>query len=358
MCNVWLYYSFIQRNWSDIHDPSEMQFQKYHHINNIGDVERDGDEEWIAMEKIHGSNLQFVVTEKTVITGKRNSLLREDDMFGNYQGVRRELTSELFSLRRLIGKDIIVYGELFGGRFIDVPGYPVQKDSICIQKEILYCPNNKFYAFDILTDDGFMNYDDMVDYCEKIDIPYCKALYRGSFAEMKALNPVFESTYPSIFGLPSPSKNFAEGYVVKPVINKENSRGQRIIYKHKAPRFTERLSFRTNIALAKKEAPTEQCVVLTSEIAQLICTNRLMNVLSKLTSTNQPVDIVRRIYTGKLVADAIEEHCRERNLHLSLKEKKYIAASLQQPAKVVVDRYLAGEKTNTLCYTPSFAEGT
>ena len=73
-----------------------MDFHKYHHIDNILKGKYYGNDEWIAMEKIDGSNLQFIVSENTIITGRRNDILKEDEKFANYQSIRELYREKLF----------------------------------------------------------------------------------------------------------------------------------------------------------------------------------------------------------------------------------------------------------------------
>lgn len=76
-----------------------MSFHKYHSIKNINNINYVDDGEWVAMEKIDGSNLQFIITEYDIKTGRRNSLLNEDDNFCNFQKVRESIRPKLVRMR-------------------------------------------------------------------------------------------------------------------------------------------------------------------------------------------------------------------------------------------------------------------
>jgi Rnl2 family RNA ligase len=328
-----------------------MSFHKYHSIKNINNINYIDDDEWIAMEKIDGSNLQFIITKDDIKTGRRNSLLEEDDIFCNFQKVRDSLRSKLVQMRELVGvgvgvgvgEDIIVYGEIFGGYYQKMEDckqdYKQDYRAIAVQKNTCYCPDNRFCVFDIRRGEEYLNYDEMEKLCKEVDILYCEAIHRGSFSELKSLDPVFQTTFPQKFGFDEIKNNNAEGYVIRPVITKRDSRNNRVIFKLKAPSHTERSIVKIGVPRSTGIAPTERCDDLVDEIVQLICMNRLNNVISKMTKNNKPEYILLQIYTGKLIQDAIDEYCLENEIEIETNEKKFIVNKIRPVATDVINTW-------------------
>ena len=118
------------------------------------------------------------------------------------------------------------------------------------------------------------------------------------------------------------------------------------LYKHKSPSFSERSVKRVKVKKNPAKAPTLRCVECCEEIAQLLCENRLHNVLSKLPislMSEKPPSVVSLIYTGKLLHDAMEEYCSENEIKLARDEKKFIGATLHSLAKNVVSSVLEAD---------------
>lgn len=151
---------------------------------------------------------------------------------------------------------------------------------------------------------------------------------------------MFQTTFPQKFGFPEMKNNNAEGYVIRPVITQRDSRNNRVIFKLKAPSHTERSNVKIHVernnASKKCIAPTERCDDLVEEIAQLICINRLSNVISKMTKMDKPKSILVQIYTGKLIQDAIDEYCLENEIDLETVEKKFITNKIRPIANNIV----------------------
>ena len=72
--------------------------------------------DWVATEKVHGSNFCVYYRDGQINFGKRNGLLKEDDWFYNYQLIQEKLNQNIRQLSQIINhSQIVVYGELFGG---------------------------------------------------------------------------------------------------------------------------------------------------------------------------------------------------------------------------------------------------
>ena len=87
---------------------------------------------WVALEKLHGAQLVVGVRgvrEGVVRFGKRKAWLADDEPFFGWQLLRAELTDSALRVARAVGgegRDVYLYGELFGGRYPhpDVPRCP------------------------------------------------------------------------------------------------------------------------------------------------------------------------------------------------------------------------------------------
>jgi hypothetical protein len=240
---------------------------------------------------------------------------------------------------------IRVFGELFGGKY---EGFTMSHKAI--QKEIAYCPDIEFIIFDIeciLSDNDdeaerqseaegeggketedtetedtekedtaeekeessqeqqeqdetsmpsspssssfFLNPDQVIQACHSCALPALQVLHSGSLTDMLALSQVFQSTLPTtFFNLPPPShNNESEGYVLKPksqVFHKPD--GDRIMLKHKNPKFTENKSVKT-VKVPKTVIPgandlSESELAIFEDMKQFINENRINAVLSKL----------------------------------------------------------------------------
>jgi hypothetical protein len=94
-------------------------------------------------------------------------------------------------------KVIVIFGELFGGRYTHPDVKPI-KSAIMCQYGIDYCPQNDFMAFDIYDGKEFLNYDLMINLLEESGLPFLKSLFRGSFKDVFNYNPDFITTIPVI----------------------------------------------------------------------------------------------------------------------------------------------------------------
>lgn len=141
-----------------------MKFYKYNSIENSYQtnfiqsiyLSGFGDKEYVVQEKVHGANLSFITDGKKVSIAKRTGFIETDESFYNAIALLKRYKKQVKSLFDYLSKsrkidNLTIFGELFGG------GYPhaeVASDDSAklIQQGIYYCPNNEFYAFDILID--------------------------------------------------------------------------------------------------------------------------------------------------------------------------------------------------------------
>ena len=137
-------------------------------------------------------------------------------------------------------KYLVVCGEIFGGSYPDLKCFPCR-----IQKEIYYCNEVEFMAFDIKvitdTDVYFEGYDKRAKLFDNAKIPYLKPLVRGELQKCLDYSIDFNSTIPSVLNMPPlKTRNLTEGIVVVHVgrfyCNKEADRS---IVKIKNKKFGE-----------------------------------------------------------------------------------------------------------------------
>lgn len=195
---------------------------------------------------------------------------------------------------------LTVYGELFGGKYPH-PDVKENLDVKFVQKGPWYSPNIEFYAFDIKTEHGFLNYDECVRLFEKVGFLYAKVLKRGLLKDLIQFNvEKMETTVTNLLNLPKLEENYAEGIVLKPV-NAHFIKQCRVIIKKKSQAFTEKTCLTKEELFAKKlkkqksllekhgkiDAASESCKELKILMKGYVNVNRLKGLLSKL----GPVDL-------------------------------------------------------------------
>ena len=216
-------------------------FSEYEHMLNHYNVSFNKfNIEWIATEKIHGTNYSFLLNKKNkeVIPCKRTSILESDSNFYNHNNIFNKYKGDIIILFDILSNiypnllQIQVYGELFGGLY----NGKTSSNSVVIQKKMNYNIENDFLAFDIkitlLNNSFYLDWDDFIDILSKTNIKHVPIIKRGSLESLMTLNPKFESVVYKIYNLPELKQNYAEGYVIK-------STNKRFIFKYKNPMFAE-----------------------------------------------------------------------------------------------------------------------
>lgn len=229
--------------------PKHPLWQKYtevEHLRNYKNVIEEG-EEVICTEKIHGSNVSICLLNGELVVGSRNMNRKEpgvtvkknlswwakltqwrwktpfDLVFEERPELRATDTfwypathSGVLNLLRYLHKEyqhqqIQIFGEVFG---------PIQG--------LHYGSPDKlqFRAFDILIDGKYLPYDTFIDYCMVYDIPTCPPLYRGPYSFQKVKEAANGKTL-----VGEDTNQMREGCVVKPVLERNDPRLGRIIFK-------------------------------------------------------------------------------------------------------------------------------
>jgi hypothetical protein len=304
--------------------------------------------EFVALEKIHGTNFSFLTDGQDVQCCRRSDILKQDENFFNWKAILNKYKiniSKLFDLvKNKLKIDITqiqLYGELYGGNYPSIDYLPGHK---MVQKGIYYSSTNEFAGFDLkyfvknqnfkdfnnnnldnlndhnsdnLNDDNlddnldndnlakdktllakYLDWDLFVQVMEEVQIPIVPVIKRGLWVEISQLDPKFESKVYLTHGLPKIQNNWAEGYVIKPV--KEiylKGEQERLIWKFKNPSFSEIVKSKsdsTNNNKLRKASNTSNPFV--TRLEKYVCENRYDNVISKVIEDTKVDEIVEMFY--------------------------------------------------------------
>uniref|UniRef100_A0A6C0BNZ7 RNA ligase domain-containing protein n=1 Tax=viral metagenome TaxID=1070528 RepID=A0A6C0BNZ7_9ZZZZ len=115
---------------------------------------QEGD--WVVLEKVHGSNASFACDGKEVKLGKRRSFVKDFKQFYRSADFLETHKDRVLGLWADLkdAEHVVIFGELFGGHYGDLKSSVVR-----VQREVDYCPQHVFYAFDIWVDGEFLNHD-------------------------------------------------------------------------------------------------------------------------------------------------------------------------------------------------------
>jgi Rnl2 family RNA ligase len=277
---------------------NKMEFKKYNEIENSyrdafmnrintmiaeGHVEND----FVVLEKVHGSNFSFWYDGETLKTGKKSGFVGgEGEDFFNSHIIKAKYTNNIknlyehFNLK--FGKitNMTVYGELCGGYY---PGVKSDDPSIKkVQSGIWYSPNLEFYAFDITVDGKYLNAADVSMLCRAFDIFHARILFRGKLEDCMKYPNEYNSLISGWLGLPEvEGGNICEGNIIKPNKTVFFHNGSRVIIKNKNDKWSEKEKPAGN--KEKKERPnlSEAGNKVLEEALTYVTDNRLKNVLSK-----------------------------------------------------------------------------
>ena len=276
---------------------------------NMGDFKAPKKLEWIATEKIDGSNFSVYSNGKETKFAKRTGFLKDDDWFYNYQSISLELSQKANKIYNLIKtkednnlKFIVIYGELCGGFYPEdiknwkgpIPSrindkgvviIPLEKRAI--QEGVYYSDKIKHIVFDIAlinTENKikYLEYSEMVKKCEEVKLPYTPILSKGTLQKLLDYSLEFNSTIPSLFGLKCLENNRAEGIVIRPSFWKGNGE-DRPMLKRKNKSFTQ-FSGEFDINAVKKN-PFFSAICM-------INLNRLYGVISKVGAKAEKEEII------------------------------------------------------------------
>jgi len=297
-----------------------MKFQKYTDIES-SQRQKDVDlivvkgfsgGEWVVSEKAHGSNFSFWYdfSNDEIKCAKRSGFIGEMETFNNYERVLDKYKPSLFSLKERILerfdfiKGFVLYGEILGGVFRGIESVP---GAIKVQREIMYTPDNDFYAFDMcfLIEEEmkeYIDYDNFSYLMDCVKIPYAKALFMGSFEEALKYPNEFDSTIPELYGYPKLENNICEGVVIRPFKTKYYG-PTRLILKNKNEKWSEKSNKSKGSKIPVKDVTPEQKELLENFLVYNT-ENRLKNVISKIGKI-EPSDF--GMLLGHMVQDILKD---------------------------------------------------
>jgi Rnl2 family RNA ligase len=266
------------RAYSDIENNSNKK--KLDELKQYGYHEK----EWIALEKIHGSNFSFLCDGTNVRVARRSALITDNETFFKSDDVLKKYEKDIMIIFNNI-KHVIpdvtmiqVFGEMFGGLYKGI-----QSKSKPVQKGVYYNTEVDFIIFDIRVDfidpntlSLFLSHSEVIKFCERLNINVLRPIHTGTLETLLNLDPVFDSTIHQLYSLPQIPDNHAEGYVLK-TNERHILQYDRPILKHKNYAFGEVVKNNNNTNTVPQNIIDKHF----QNILSYICQNRFNNVISK-----------------------------------------------------------------------------
>ncbi|HAS42296.1 MAG TPA: RNA ligase [Microscillaceae bacterium] len=250
--------------------------------------------EWVVTEKIHGANFCILANEEETHFAKRKEILPEEENFFGYHQLRETLTEKAEQIYTEVSQAhpdtvaVAIYGELFGGAYPH-PKVASKTDVQAIQTGVYYSPEIHFWVFDLLriTDTlaYYVGFDALADYCQKVQLPFVPALFRGTYQEVQNYPIKFESTIAGLLDLPILEDNWAEGVVIKPaepILLDTNKGWIRPVIKKKIELFSEDNRYHQAQKWAGEAGASNLLGEVLTAVHQLVNENRLQAVRSKI----------------------------------------------------------------------------
>lgn len=363
---------------------NEMKHNKYLSIPNsyLGDVitlfrqHLSQVQDWVAYEKIHGTNASFYVDASGVRKcARRNAFLQEnEDQYGQKKIAERysrefnDIFSEVALTVDVLCDGvsacdfqnygyIIIYGELFGGHYPheDVEPVPGAKR---IQPHVYYHPDNMFLIFDVRAVYMAPSFSESkgVDFSfffppvslgriipESLCIPIVDL---GTLDSMLKIKVDFHTLLQDKYDLPVLDSK-AEGVVIRPFYEEYLlPDGSRALLKKKSSKFLEKKAQKKK---NDKELPelTEDQAQVYQALGQYINQARMLSVASKLDegvlsggfkSFNLLMDALRK----DAVKDFMEENNRMASIYCSMNGKE------ERVMKKLIGHLISAEVKNFL----------
>ncbi|HDQ3898822.1 TPA: RNA ligase, Rnl2 family [Escherichia coli] len=273
--------------------------------------------EWVAREKIHGTNFSLIIERDKVTCAKRTGpILPAEDFYGyeivlkKYDKAVKGVQEVMDSISTSVPVTYQVFGEFAGGG---------------IQKGVDYGEKD-FYVFDIIinTESGdtyYMSDYEMQDFCNTFGFKMAPMLGRGTFDALIMIPNDLDSVLAAynvtasedlveanncVFDANVIGDNTAEGYVLKPCFPKWLPNGARVAIKCKNSKFSEKK--KSDKPIKAKVELSEADNKLVGILACYVTLNRVNNVISKIGEIG-PKDFGKVM--GLTVQDILEETSRE-----------------------------------------------
>lgn len=198
---------------------------------------------WVALEKLHGAQLQIAVGDGAPRFGKRKAWLAGDEPFFGWQLARQDLAEAARRVHAELGAPrVVLYGELFGGSYPH-PAVAAAPGMQPVQTGIWYAPDLRWAVFDVLVAADDDDPGELLAHREVESLAAAAGLlvpplvHRGPRGQCDAAPVRFATRVPALLGLPALADNLAEGLVLKP--DARAPAGARPGYKRKIAEFDE-----------------------------------------------------------------------------------------------------------------------
>lgn len=256
-------------------------------------------DKWVVTEKVHGANFSFWVTEDdygsvNIKCAKRSGWIEGDEKFFNYRPVLEKYRDNLEGLYKHLNttngyKEVVVYGELFGGNIQSGMCYPEDQDFIAFDLKCDGVSRTKTPSFYILN--GF-------------NIPTTPIIgIFDTLEEALEVNESFDSLLMREGFNGNDNHKEAEGVVIEPNTPIYEPNGSRIYLKKKTKRFLEKSGKPT---IKHKQVSTLSPVVkeILERSTPYICENRFNAVMSKIGEvTIKDIGKVMGLMTQDIIVD-------------------------------------------------------
>lgn len=256
-------------------------------------------DKWVVTEKVHGANFSFWMIEDddgsvNIKCAKRSGWIEEDEKFFNYRPVLEKYRDNLEGLYKhlntLFGyKEVVVYGELFGGNIQSGMCYPEDQDFIAFDLKCDGVARTKTPSFYILN--GF-----------NISTAPIIGVF-DTLEEALEVNESFDSLLMREVFTGDDKHKEAEGIVIEPNTPVYEPNGSRIYLKKKTKRFLEKSGKPT---IKHKQVSTLSPVVkeVLERSTPYICENRFNTVVSKIGEvTIKDIGKVMGLMTQDIIVD-------------------------------------------------------
>lgn len=282
-----------------------MQFKKFSSLENtyrtnlIEKVIEEGipTDNWIVTEKVDGANFSFWCDGEQVKVASRNQFV--DGTFYGCQEVIDRIAPKILLFCSDYDTQIVIYGELYGDG---------------IQKRVNY-GDKSFIAFDVhcVNSNTPVDKEFAIALCERIGIPFAPVLFRGSFEECLAVTNTFKSHLTPEF---HDGANTAEGVVIEPVTPAWFRNGDRVYFKNKSEKFSERSSEKKNkqeTKVSEELSLSEASQGVLHNLTSYVTDSRVVSVISKIGKVGTK-DFQRIL--GLTVQDAIEDYEKDTEVNV------------------------------------------
>lgn len=280
-----------------------MQFKKFSSLENtyrtnlIEKVIEEGisTDDWIVTEKVDGANFSFWCDGEQVKVASRNQFV--DGTFYGCQEVIDEIAPKILAFWSDNDTQIVIYGELCGDG---------------IQKRVNY-GKKSFVAFDVHCANSNTPVDKeyAMKVCERIGIPFAPVILRGSFEDCLAVNNTFKS---HLTPEDHDGANIAEGVVIEPVNPAWFHNGERVYFKNKSEKFSERKK-KQETKVSEELSLSEASQSVLHNLTSYVTESRVVSVISKIGKVGTK-DFQRIL--GLTVQDAIEDY--EKDTEVNVKD--------------------------------------